>query len=131
MLLVIAIAALAIASCKKDEEVNTTLAAVDFFTAELISRIETAANPSAGVDDARRYFDLTKPEIVSRMTALRSVPGYQVSDATKEKMTSRLVDDSSRVGGLQVKYASQSMNDPEFKARLDKLVKDYQSLFRE
>jgi len=43
-----------------------------------------------------------------------------------------LVDaDASKVGDLEIKYVNQSLNNPEFKAKLDKLVRDYQALFTE
>jgi len=129
LLLVLALMSLALAGCKRDGEVNAILATIDSFTTELVSRIETAGNPSTGLDEAQKYFDSRKNEVTAKVDTLKRLRESQVSDATKQKITSSLVDDASRVGDLEIKYVSQSMNDPAFKAKLDKLVKDYQALF--
>ena len=127
--LLLVLISLALAGCKRDGEVNAILATIDSFTTELVSRIETAGNPSTGLDEARKYFDSRKNEVAAKVDTLKRLRESQVSDATKQKITSSLVDDASRVGDLEIKYVSQSMNDPAFKAKLDKLVKDYQALF--
>jgi hypothetical protein len=127
-LLVLVVMCFVLAGCKRDEEVKAILATIDSFTSELIGRIETAANPSIGVDEAQKYLDTRKAEIGGAMNTLKSLRGYQVSDESKQKIASSLVDDSSKVGSLQIKYVSLSMSDPAFKAKLDKLVKDYQAL---
>jgi hypothetical protein len=62
------------------------------------------------------------------MGALKSLQSDQVSDETKRRLTSRLAEDASKVGDLQVKYVSHSISNPAFKAKLDKLVGDYQTL---
>jgi hypothetical protein len=130
-LLLVALISMALVGCKKDEEVNATLATIDSFTTELVRRIEVAQNPSVGVDDAQAYFDSRKNEIVSKVDALRRLRQSQVSDVTKRKITSSLVDDASKVGDLEIKYDTQSLNDPVFKAKLDKLISEYQGLFTE
>jgi hypothetical protein len=130
-LLVLMLMSVALAGCKRDGEVNAILATIDSFTTELVSRIEKAGNPTAGVDDGQKYFDSRKDEVIAKMDALKRLRGSQVSDETKQKITSSLVDDASKVGNLEIKYVSQSMNNPGFKAKLDKLVKDYQALLAE
>jgi len=45
-------------------------------------------------------------------------------------MESSLVDDAKKIANLQVKYMRTSMRDATFKAKLDKLTRDYQSLFK-
>lgn len=117
-----------VTSCSKDTEVNATVSAVDGLTTELVRRIEAAPNPSAGVDDAQEYLDAQKTEIASKMGVLKKLRGDQVSDETKKRLALRLADDAAKVGGLQVKYVSQSISNPAFKAKLDKLVGDYQTL---
>jgi len=64
----------------------------------------------------------------------RSNPSFAVnklSCTVGVVMQASLVDDASKVGNLEIKYVSQSMNNPAFKAKLDKLVKDYQALLAE
>ena len=117
-----------VAACRKDAEVNATVSAVDALTTELARRIEAAANPSDGVNDAQEYLDSRKTEIAAKMGVLKSLRDDQVSDETKRKLTSRLAEDAAKVGDLQVKYVSHSISNPAFKAKLDKLVTDYQTL---
>ena len=127
--LLLLVTPLLLAGCKKDEEVNATLAEIDSFTTEMVTRVEAAATPSAGVDDAQKYFDSRKADMMTRMETLKGLRGYQVGDETKQKMVSSLVADASKVGNLEMKYVSRSVSDPAFKAKLDRLVKDYQTLF--
>jgi hypothetical protein len=117
-----------VVGCRKDAEVNATVSAVDALTTELARRIEAAANPADGVDDAQQYLDSRKTEIAAKMDVLKSLRDDQVSDETKRKLTSSLAEDAAKVSDLQVKYVSHSISDPAFKAKLDKLVSDYQTL---
>ena len=117
-----------VTGCRKDAEVNATVSAVDALTTELVRRIGAAGNPSDGVDDAQAYLDTRKAEIAAKMGVLKNLRGDQVSDETKRTLTSRLSEDAAKVGYLQVKYVSHSISNPAFKAKLDKLVSDYQTL---
>jgi len=45
-------------------------------------------------------------------------------------METSLVEDAKKIANLQVKYIGTSMRDAAFKAKLDKLIRDYQSLFK-
>ena len=128
--LLIVFACLLFAGCKKDAEVKTVLADFDSFTNELVKRVESASDPSAGVDDAQKYFDSKKAEMTAKMDSLKGIRGYQVSEETKKMMESSLVDDAKRIANLQVKYMGTSMRNATFKAKLDKLTRDYQSLFK-
>lgn len=117
-----------VVGCRKDAEVNATVSAVDVLTTELVRRIETATTPSVGVDDAQKYLDSRKTEIAGKMGFLKSLREDQVSDETKRNLAVRLAQDASAVGDLQVKYVNHSISNPAFKAKLDKLVSDYQTL---
>ena len=128
--LIVAFACLLLAGCKKDAEVKTVLTDFDSFTNELVKRVESASDPAAGVDDAQKYFDSKKAEMTTKMDTLKGIRGYQVGDDTRKMMESSLVGDAKKIANLQVKYMSTSMRDPTFKAKLDKLTRDYQSLFK-
>ncbi len=128
--LLIALACLLFAGCKKDAEVKAILADFDSFTAELVKRVDAASNPADGVDDAQKYFDSKKTEMTGKMEQLKAIRGYQVGEETKKMMESSLVEDAKKIANLQVKYMGTSMRDATFKAKLDKLTRDYQSLFR-
>jgi len=126
----IAFACLLLTCCKKDAEVKTVLIDFDTFTNELVKRVESASDPAAGVDDAQKYFDSKKAEMTTKMDTLKGIRGYQVGDETRKMMESSLVDDAKKIANLQVKYMGTSMRDATFKAKLDKLTRDYQSLFK-
>jgi len=128
--LIVAFACLLLAGCKQDAEVKTALTDFDSFTNELVKRVESASDPAAGVDDAQKYFDSKKAEMTTRMDTLKGIRGYQVGDETRKMMETSLVDDAKKIANLQVKYMATSMRDPTFKAKLVKLTRDYQSLFK-
>jgi hypothetical protein len=128
--LLICFACLPLAGCKKDAEAKTILTDFDSFTNEMVKRVDAASNPSDGVDDAQKYFDSKKAEMTGKMDTLKGLRGYQVGDETKKMMESSLVEDAKKVANLQVKYMGTSMRDAAFKAKLDKLTRDYQSLFK-
>jgi len=129
-MLVLLLACLPLCGCKKDAEINSIVTDLDSFTTELVKKVDSAPNPSAGVDDAQKFFDSRKADLTAKMTTLKGIRGYQVSEDTKNKMTKSLVDDAKRVAGLQLKYVGASMRDPAFKAKLEKLTKDYLDLFK-
>ena len=122
--------AAALAGCKKDAQVESALAEFHAFTEEIVKRVEGGANPSAGVDDAQKYFDSRKAEILAKLESLKGVRGFQVSEQTKKKMTEQLADGYMSVTKLQLRYMMDSVRDPALKAKLDKLVQDYQGLIR-
>jgi adenine-specific DNA methylase len=125
--LLITFACLLVAGCKKDAEVKTILADFDSFTAELVKRVDAASNPADGVDDAQKYFDSKKTEMTGKMEQLKTIRGYQVGEETKKMMEASLVEDAKKIANLQVKYMGTSMRNDAFKAKLDKLTRDYQS----
>ena len=118
----------ALAGCKKDTEVNAVIGELDSFTKELVSKVESAPNPSAGVDEAQKYLDAHKDDLKAKINSLKELRGYQVSDDTMKKMKESVTEDAMSVAKLQIKYMQQSIRDPAFKAKLDKLLNDYQSL---
>lgn len=132
LLLVFLLLSLPIASaCKSDGKVQEIVTTIDSFTTELINRIDQSGNPSAGLDDAQKYFDSRHQEMSTRISELKALRESQVSIATKEKLSASLLEDATKVGDLQIKYVNQSLNDPSFKRKLDKLTKDYQLLLTE
>ena len=129
-LLALLLACLSLAGCKKDAQITSVVAELDTFTAELVKKVESAPNPSTGVDDAQKFFDSKKDDIAAKIATLKNIRGYQVSEETTKKMTASMVDDAKKVAGLQLKYISTSIRDPAFKAKLEKLTRDYQALFK-
>jgi hypothetical protein len=116
--------------CSKDDEVKAVVADFTSFTNELVGKVENAKSPSAGVDEAQKLLDSRKAELQSKLDGIKGVRGFQVSKETMEKMTNDLVDSGTKVASLQMKYMQQSIADPAFKAKLEKLVDDYTGLLK-
>jgi hypothetical protein len=127
---VVIITCVVFAGCKKDAEIESTIAELHSFSEELTKKVQSAPNPSAGVDDAQKLMDSRKAALQSKMKSLKNVRGYQVSKETQQKMTDTLSKDARNVAGLQIKYISVSMRDPGFKGKLDKLIRDYTEIFK-
>ena len=127
--LAVALAALSLA-CKRDADVGAVVDELNSFTQEIVKRVEGAADPSAGVDDAQTYFDSRKSEMEGKLKSIKDVRGFQVSQETQKKMTEQLTEDVMSVSKLQIKYMSQSMRDPAFRTKLTKLITDYTNLLK-
>ncbi|HWS56807.1 MAG TPA: hypothetical protein VN228_21905 [Pyrinomonadaceae bacterium] len=129
LLAALALAA-ALAGCKKDAQIESVLAELNSFTQEIVKRVEGAANPSAGVDDAQKFFDSRRADMQAKLETLKGVRNFQVSEATQKKMMEQMTEDVMSVSKLQIKYIGQSMKDPAFKVKLEKLVGDYQNMLK-
>jgi hypothetical protein len=98
------------------------------FTEELASKVEMARDTKAGLADAQRLLDERRAALASSIAALRA---RVKSDApARARLLEAEVDNTERVHRLQVKYSDDSTRDPDLKARLDRLVADYDSIFK-
>ena len=123
-----ALCALALA-CKKDTDVSAVIGELDAFTQEIVKRVE--ANPTAaGVDDAQKYFDSKKADMTAKLASIKDVRDFQVSEETKKKMMETVTNDAMSMSKLQIKFMNNSMRDPAFKSKLDKLTQDYIALLQ-
>ena len=71
---------------------------------------------------------------LARTLVIAAVKGgqqIQRDAAAKRKWNEAEADNTFRVHGLVTKYFDASMRDPDLKARLDKLVADYDSMFKD
>lgn len=119
-----------LAGCKKDAQVDSVLTELDTFTKEMVAKIDSAPNPSAGVDAAQKFLDSRKADLQAKLGTLKGLRGYQVSDETKKKMMESMTQNVMSVGKLKIKYMSSAMRDPALNAKLDKLNTDYQALLK-
>jgi Tfp pilus assembly protein PilP len=124
------LACLAAAGCRQDAEIESLVAELHAFSEELVQKVQSAPSPSAGVDEGQRLMDARKAELRAKVAALKGVRGFQVSAETKRKMTETLTRDALKVAGLQMRYVGVSVRDPAFKAKLDRLVRDYTEIFK-
>ena len=128
--LALALAMLTLSGCNKDAEINAVIAELHTFSEQLVAKVQSAPNPSVGVDEAQKLMDSRKADLQAKMNSLKGVRGYQVSKETQQKMSDTLTKDVMSVASLPAKYISVSMRDPAFKAKMDKLVKDYTEIFK-
>jgi hypothetical protein len=116
---------------KSSPGVDAVVREVGEFTDELVRAVETAQKPQDGVAAAQKLLDARRTSLAPRIASVRAGPQLQQDAAAKRKWLEAEVDNTDRVSRLQVKYLDASMRDPEFKARLDKLVGDYNSMFKD
>lgn len=131
--------ALAVAGCRQQTgggvssgvDVDSVAGKLNSFTDELMKAVESASDPNAGVADAQKLLDSRKGELTESVAALKRDARFQQDAAAKSKWNEAEADDTFRVHGLVTKYFDASMRDPAFKSRLDKLVGDYDSMFKD
>jgi hypothetical protein len=127
-MVVAACVALLSSACSKDEEVNKTVADLETFTSELVGKVKTAKDPSAGVDAAQKYLEERRAEIKGKLAAVKEVRGFQISDATKKKTEESFTKMAQAVAGLMIDNVGRAAMDSAFQAKLEKLTNDYRDL---
>ena len=127
--LAVVLCALALA-CKRDADINAVITDLDSFTKELVGKVESNPNPSAGADEAQKYFDSRKEEMTKKLASIKDVREAQVSAETKKNMTESFTNNVTNVAKLQLKYMNQSMRDPTLRPKLAKLSQDYNALLQ-
>ena len=119
---------LPVAGCKKDSEINAAMNDLSVFTTELVQKVEARQGTIESVDEAQRFLDSKKEELARKLRVLKEARGFQISDATKKSMTDSITKNVSSVASLQIKYVANSVKYPGYKSKLEKLIKDYQSI---
>ncbi|HEX5708158.1 MAG TPA: hypothetical protein VFX96_12725 [Pyrinomonadaceae bacterium] len=125
-------AAALVAACgndAKDAEVNAVVKDLDAFTQELLAKVKSAPDPSTGVDEAQRHLDARRAEMAAKMNSIKDVREAQLSEETRKRLMERVTENVMSVSGLQIEYMDESLRDPAFKAKIEKLTQDYQTLF--
>jgi hypothetical protein len=112
------------------KDLGETVKALDAFTEELASKVEKAVDTKAGLADAQKLLDARRGELAASVSALRASPRVKSDAAARGRLLEAEVDNTERVHRLQVRYADATAADPDLKARLDKLVSDYDSIFK-
>jgi hypothetical protein len=120
----------ALSSCKKDAQIDGVMTELNSFTQELVKKVEGAANPSTGIDEAQALLDSRKADMKEKIDSIKGLRGYQVSEETKKKMMESITEDVMSVNKLKIKYMTNTMRDPALKSKLDKLVNDYNALLK-
>ena len=98
------------------------------FTDELLLRVERAQEKRAGVAEAQALLDARKGELAGRLAALRRDAG---DAGARAKLLEAEVENTDRVHRLQLQYADAAARDPELKSGLERLINDYDALFKD
>lgn len=114
-----------------DAGVDAVVREVNEFTDELERAFGSAPQPRDGVDAAQKLLDARRAALASHIAAFKSSAQFRAQAEARRKWLEAEVDNTDRVSRLQVKYMDAKMRDPDFRARLDKLVEDYDSLFKD
>ncbi len=120
-------AILSVAGCKKDDEINSVMADIHAVTDEIVKKIDASPN-AAGVDEAQKIFDAKRKDLQSKWDGIKGARGFQVSKETQEKMQSSYLKDYTAMNSLELKH--MSVQNPEFKTKLAKLIKDWEDTFQ-
>jgi predicted component of type VI protein secretion system len=113
-----------------DAGVDALILALNGFTEELARKVESASDTKAGVSEAQALLDSRKGEMSSQIDAFKKSP--KMRDAsTRGRWLEAEVDNTQRVSQLRLKYLDASLSDPELKARLERLVADYDAMFKD
>lgn len=112
-------------------DVDSVISRLNSFTTELAGTVESAPDTNAGVLAAQKLLDSRKSELTADIAALKADAKFRQDAAAKRKWLEAEVDNTDRVSRLQVKYLDASMRDPAFKAHLDRLVGDYNAMFKD
>ena len=126
-LVLMIVASLLLAGCRRDSEINSALAEIDAFTIEIEGRVKS--NPTTeGIDAAQAYLDSRKREMKAKTALLTGVRGVQISDENERRLIDTVRRNQMTIIGLQSMPIAPT--DAAFKTKLDKLINDYLSLFQ-
>ncbi|HEX7314615.1 MAG TPA: hypothetical protein VF297_11880 [Pyrinomonadaceae bacterium] len=109
------------------EDAGALVKALNSFTEELLSKVDSASDRKAGAADAQALVYSRKDELGQRIAAFKR--GAQDA-GSKARWLEAEVDNTDRVHRLQLKYADEAARDPVLKLRLEQLIADYDALFR-
>lgn len=122
----LAFSCLTLAGCQKNAEVGKFITDLDAVSKDVVKAVDDSPN-EAGVDAAQKILDAKKGDIKSQIDALKTA---RASTEMTEKLTTSVKNNLSAVVGLQSKYIQESMNNPAFKEKLEKLGKDYVDMLK-
>jgi outer membrane murein-binding lipoprotein Lpp len=130
LIILLALCGVLLSGCKKDDQVKSVMKDLDTFTNDLVKKVEAAADPAIGLDEAQKLMDAKKGDIKSKLDTLKSVRGFQINEDTKKAMLDGVTKNVTSVASLQIKYVSRSIKDAAFKSKLEKFINDYTSLMK-
>ena len=115
-------------ACKKDEMVKETMTEVDSLADAIVSTVEKASDKKQGVADAQKLLDEKKDALGAKMAEVGELRGFQVSEEVAAEMTGSLAESVLEVETLKLSLMSQTMNDKELDAAVNKLTDDFSKM---
>jgi hypothetical protein len=109
------------------ESADALVQTLNAFTDELLTKVEQSGDTKAGVAQAQALLDARRGDLTGRIGALKR---SAQDGGSKAKWLEAEVDNTDRVHRLQLKYADEAARDAELKAGLERLINDYDALFR-
>lgn len=110
---------------------DKVMAELASFTDELARKVEGAQDPAAGLAEAQSLLDSRKAALAAGIKAMKASPDFGKDQEARRKWLEAEVDNTTRVSGLKARLIEPAMRDPSLGPRLDKLVSDYQELFKD
>src|SRR5258708_17485253 len=102
-------ACLSVAGCgKKDDEINAAMKDLNTFTTEMVAKVQKATDPATGVIEAQKYFEAQQSELKKKLSVIKDVRGFQVTEDAQKKMQSDITNNVTAVASLQITYARLS-----------------------
>jgi hypothetical protein len=113
-----------------EETVDGLVSDVNALAGELTNAVETAPDPSAGVDAAQARLDERRGALKERLARVRAGREFRESEDARNRLLECEVDTTDRVSKLRTRHLELWMKDANFKSRLDRLVAGYQDIFK-
>jgi hypothetical protein len=111
-------AALWIAGCSKDAEVEDFIKENDSFAKEIEEKAD-----KEGPEAAKKAFDGRKDTIKTKFDAIKEARGFQVSEETMKKLTESVTKSTTSICGLQLKAIMDEGKSKAYKELCDEYAK--------
>ena len=116
---------LSMVGCSKDAEIETFITEWDSVTNDMVQKINVG-----DIDGAKTAFDAKKETLKSKWAGIKDAKGFQVSDATKKKMTESATKNMSALTTAMTANMAKLMTDKPKMEKLQALVKEYGEIFK-
>lgn len=114
----------------REDSVEALVKEINSFTDALIGKTESAADPAAGLDEAQTALDAGRGALKERLAKVKAGREFRESEEARGKLLECEVDNTDRVSKLRTRHLERWMKDAAFKSKLDKLVANYQDIFK-
>lgn len=130
MISAITLIAVAFVSCgeNKDAQLQAFVADMDQVTREIVLRVNQ--NPTeTGIDEAQGILDQQKIDLQLRYERLKQLRVSDLSSDALKILTESTRKDIEAVGDLQIMHAEKAVSDEIFARKMNKLYRDYSSIY--